>query len=131
VVVLIIVNLVTLGAYLDVALRDLRPGAGRLDTLAAGNAVRGMKNCPVRKPWKRFLRFILVGVPVAFFLAIAPHAFGDHEQDLVLQSGQTLIKAGRVTFRFDTFGDEAFWGDALKLHQAIEGSAFPVEWEVA
>ncbi len=30
---------------------------------------------------------------------------------------------GRQTFRFDTFGDEAFWGDALKLHQAIEGSA--------
>jgi hypothetical protein len=23
----------------------------------------------------------------------------------------------------DTFGDEAFWGDTLKLHQAIEGSA--------
>ncbi|HEY7370967.1 MAG TPA: hypothetical protein VIF57_02230 [Polyangia bacterium] len=30
---------------------------------------------------------------------------------------------GRQTFRFDTFGDEAFWGDQLKLHQAIEGSA--------
>jgi hypothetical protein len=27
-------------------------------------------------------------------------------------------------FRFDTFGDEAFWGDALKLHQAIEGTGF-------
>ena len=30
---------------------------------------------------------------------------------------------GRQTFRFDTFGDEAFWGDALRLHQAIAGSA--------
>ena len=30
---------------------------------------------------------------------------------------------GRNTFRFDTFGDEAFWGDALKLHQAIAGAA--------
>jgi hypothetical protein len=29
---------------------------------------------------------------------------------------------GRDTFRFDTFGDEAFWGDALKLHQAIAGA---------
>src|SRR5215468_8929734 len=29
---------------------------------------------------------------------------------------------GRQTFRFDTFGDEAFWGDTLKLHQAIEGA---------
>src|SRR5688572_13575140 len=31
---------------------------------------------------------------------------------------------GRQTFRHDTFGDEAFWGDALKLHQAIQGERF-------
>jgi hypothetical protein len=30
---------------------------------------------------------------------------------------------GQKTFRFDTFGDEVFWGDTLKLHQAIAGSA--------
>jgi hypothetical protein len=29
---------------------------------------------------------------------------------------------GRKTFRFDTFGDEAFWGGMLKLHEAIEGA---------
>jgi len=34
-----------------------------------------------------------------------------------------MIAAGRKTFRFDTFGDEAFWGDTLRLHQAIEGAA--------
>jgi len=39
-----------------------------------------------------------------------------HDHDTVLQ--------GRQTFRFDTFGDEDFWGGTLKLHQAIEGSAF-------
>ena len=33
------------------------------------------------------------------------------------------LAAGRQVFRFDTFGDEAFWGDTLKLHQAIEGAA--------
>ncbi len=32
------------------------------------------------------------------------------------------LEQGRRVFRFDTFGDQAFWGDALKLHQAIEGS---------
>src|SRR5919201_95881 len=32
-----------------------------------------------------------------------------------------MIKEGRQTFRFDTFGDEQFWCDALKLHQAIAG----------
>jgi cytochrome c peroxidase len=33
-----------------------------------------------------------------------------------------MIDEGRRTFRFDTFGDQAFWGAALKLHQAIAGS---------
>lgn len=33
------------------------------------------------------------------------------------------LLAGRETFRFETFGDEAFWGDALGLHRAIEGQA--------
>ena len=33
-----------------------------------------------------------------------------------------FLANGRQTFRFDTFGDEAFWGDMLKLHQAIEGA---------
>src|SRR2546422_582033 len=34
-----------------------------------------------------------------------------------------LFCDGRRIFRFDTFGDEAFWGDTLRLHQAIEGAA--------
>src|SRR5205823_3981917 len=33
------------------------------------------------------------------------------------------VNAGLQAFRFDTFGDEAFWGGTLKLHQAIEGAA--------
>jgi hypothetical protein len=32
-----------------------------------------------------------------------------------------MMEEGRQTFRFDTFGSEAFWGDALKLHQAVAG----------
>ena len=35
--------------------------------------------------------------------------------------GVAAIEEGKQTFRYDTFGDEAFWGDTLKLHQAIEG----------
>jgi mono/diheme cytochrome c family protein len=42
--------------------------------------------------------------------------------DVVAAAAQSVIE-GRKTFRFDTFGDEAFWGDALKLHLAIAGSA--------
>ncbi|MFN2548214.1 MAG: hypothetical protein ABR567_12325 [Myxococcales bacterium] len=33
-----------------------------------------------------------------------------------------MIEEGRQTFRHETFGDEVFWGDTIKLHQAIEGS---------
>jgi hypothetical protein len=35
-----------------------------------------------------------------------------------------MVDEGRQSFRFDTFGDEAFWGGMLKLHQAIEGAQF-------
>ena len=34
----------------------------------------------------------------------------------------SLVTEGRQTFRFDTFGDEAFWGDTLQLHKAIAGA---------
>jgi hypothetical protein len=40
----------------------------------------------------------------------------------IRENGQRMIEEGRRIFRFDTFGDEAFWGDTLKLHQAIEGA---------
>jgi hypothetical protein len=40
------------------------------------------------------------------------------------KSIRETISEGRRTFRFDTFGDEAFWGDTLRLHQAIAGTRF-------
>src|SRR5438034_8236435 len=44
------------------------------------------------------------------------------DQDPV-KNATAKVERGRHTFRFDTFGDQAFWGDTLKLHQAIEGAA--------
>lgn len=43
------------------------------------------------------------------------HAINEHARE--------MFKAGREIFRFDTFGDEAFWGDTLRLHEAIAGEA--------
>jgi hypothetical protein len=42
--------------------------------------------------------------------------------DEVESNARTMLKSGRNIFRFDTFGDQAFWGDTLKLHQSIEGA---------
>src|SRR4051794_33658681 len=46
----------------------------------------------------------------------------DSHADATLRNAAIMIAEGRQTFRFDTFGDEAFWGDTLHLHQAIEGA---------
>ena len=43
-----------------------------------------------------------------------------HDLTNVLQALR-MISEGRQTFRYDTFGDEVFWGDELRLHEAIAG----------
>lgn len=50
--------------------------------------------------------------------------FGVASMQARASSTPDLIAEGKQIFRFDTFGDEDFWGGALKLHQAIEGSQF-------
>src|SRR5579885_2496668 len=77
---------------------------------------------------------ILVGAAFAFLLAegynlnSASAAFRDgaaqqnrKHEDAENTTDARLAK-GEQTFRFDTFGDEAFWGDTLGLHKAIEGA---------
>jgi len=39
-------------------------------------------------------------------------------------NAERMLDEGKQTFRFDTFGDEAFWSDALQLHRALEGANF-------
>src|SRR6185369_8066689 len=40
----------------------------------------------------------------------------------IVANANAFLEDGRATFRFDTFGDEVFWGNALQLHQAIKGA---------
>ena len=42
----------------------------------------------------------------------------------VVENATQKVLQGEHIFRFDTFGDETFWGDTLKLHQAIGGAKF-------
>ena len=37
-----------------------------------------------------------------------------------------VVAAGQQTFRFDTFGDETFWTDVLKLNTVIESAVDPL-----
>jgi len=43
--------------------------------------------------------------------------------DQVFFNALDFVREGRQTFRYDTFGDESFWGDNLGLHLAIKGEA--------
>ena len=57
-----------------------------------------------------------------------PHKAMQKEEKLrnfdaqIIANANELLEEGRNTFRFDTFGDEVFWGGALQLHQAIKGA---------
>jgi hypothetical protein len=42
---------------------------------------------------------------------------------IIVHNKEQQFETGRQIFRFDTFGDQAFWGDQLRLHQAIAGAA--------
>ena len=59
--------------------------------------------------------------------------WGDEERDAsrkppsesdrqIARHAQRMLEEGRRIFRFDTFGSEAFFGDALQLHKAIAGA---------
>ena len=41
----------------------------------------------------------------------------------IARHADRMLEDGRNVFRFDTFGSEAFFGDALQLHRAIAGGA--------
>jgi Domain of unknown function (DUF4214) len=46
------------------------------------------------------------------------------EAPLTAEAQQRLVEEGKQIFRFDTFGDEVWWGETLKLHDAIQGEKF-------
>jgi mono/diheme cytochrome c family protein len=37
----------------------------------------------------------------------------------------TLVATGKEIFRFDTFGDEKYWTDTLRMHEVIESAVTP------
>jgi hypothetical protein len=40
--------------------------------------------------------------------------------DPIASHAQQMLDEGRQTFRYDTFGDQVFWSQALKIHEALK-----------
>src|SRR5215207_2103030 len=86
----------------------------------------------------KLVRAAALLVFVAFgLLYLADRGLGQSDRDAKAKGGKEtgfdaqigdnarrMFEEGKQIFRFDTFGDEVFWGDKLKLHQAIQGSKF-------
>jgi hypothetical protein len=64
---------------------------------------------------------VLIAVMMAVSRSVSVGAESTKRNPVVENAAQK-VQQGEQIFRFDTFGDEAFWGDTLKLHQAIEGA---------
>lgn len=68
---------------------------------------------------------LIVGGIMLIFSSLTSqvHSQEPQENDPVADNALLMIEEGRQTFRYETFGDEVFWGDTLQLHQAITGEA--------
>jgi hypothetical protein len=70
---------------------------------------------------------VLAGLGIAAFSRGGGQGSSDNQNSfdaLIDKNANQMVAQGRQIFRFDTFGDEKFWGDMLLLHQAIEGKKF-------
>jgi hypothetical protein len=76
-------------------------------------------NKSLKPPLSIFASFVLILAATAF--ALNRTSLMPQEANPTLQNAKPTLSEGQQTFRFDTFGDEAYWGDTLQLHQAIEG----------
>src|SRR5215217_9530562 len=76
--------------------------------------VRALKLLPVAAA------SLVLGAVLFNVSAVSKSASGKGNR-AALKAEKRLFEQGRRIFRFDTFGDQAFWGGALELHKAIEG----------
>jgi mono/diheme cytochrome c family protein len=78
----------------------------------------------------KLLKLGVIGIFAAFALVMIAKPVASAVLSLlgfdqvIQQNADRMLDEGRQTFRYDTFGDEHFWGDQLMLHQAIEGERF-------
>jgi hypothetical protein len=69
-------------------------------------------------------RIWLIGIGMLCLFTVALAVGQQTKTPDPVQNAADKATRGRQIFRFDTFGDQTFWGGTLKLHQAIEGARF-------
>ncbi len=83
------------------------------------------------KSLSRVLAIGLVLTPIAILCVVLDSCRTDDPDSSDLESkfdreirenAARMIREGREIFRHDTFGDQEFWGDKLRLHEAIAGA---------
>ncbi|MBZ5725880.1 MAG: hypothetical protein LAP87_12890 [Acidobacteriia bacterium] len=73
--------------------------------------------------WPLLFGFVLLCVAIEQQMAGQSKASKSSGFDATIDKNATqMLEEGKHTFRYDTFGSEAFWGDALQLHRAIAGA---------
>ncbi|HUF12677.1 MAG TPA: c-type cytochrome [Longimicrobiales bacterium] len=65
-----------------------------------------------------WLTLLLVAVGACDDEGVGP---GDERRPLDPQ----LVAEGKEIFRYDTFGDEAYWSDTLRMHEVVESAVSP------
>jgi hypothetical protein len=80
---------------------------------------------------KHSLILVLLGIIFIFIMSTMliqctssmaqPVAGGKETEDPITANANKMMAEGKQTFRFETFGDEAYWTDGLQLHKAIAG----------
>src|SRR5438309_216371 len=63
--------------------------------------------------------FAIVACGLTVFVAACDQSTGLSPND------PALIASGKDIFRFDTFGDETFWTDTLRMHEVISSAVDP------
>ena len=75
-----------------------------------------------RQQWIGVSLLIAVGVATATLMAACDDDDGPTGPEPL---DPTLVAEGKTIFRFDTFGDETFWTDTLRIHEVIRTAVSP------
>lgn len=70
--------------------------------------------------------FTVIGASIAVVAAaITGESLQPSSISTVGPLSRTQTESGKSTFRFDTYGDESFWTDTLRMHEVIRTSVSP------